>query len=248
MQVSFDGGSTWKAFWHQPELLRRRHRRPERRHQAAPARERDGLHRDVPDRRHDPAATAPTPNPVGGFTATANGAAQIDLSWTAVTNRTRYQVDRATNSGFTTGVTLGVYTGTGTSFSDTGLTAGTTYYYRIKAVGTGRYSDTASYATANATPTALTARWILVEVDNNYETPGSGLLRFGEIEVDADLAAQTCSTARPLRTTPETSSPASRCPTLRTATSRQNGRPRTAVQATASGTSITSSRSTLDRR
>lgn len=185
VQVSFDGGSTWKAFGTNPNsygvdigdlnvaIKLRQH---------ANATASTGTFQTDAT---TPAATALTPNPVSGFTATANGAAQIDLSWTAVTNRTRYQVDRATNSGFTTGVTLGVYTSTSTSFSDTGLTAGTTYYYRIKAVGTGRYSDTASYATANATPTALTARWILVEVDNNYETPGSGLLRFGEIEVDA---------------------------------------------------------------
>lgn len=89
---------------------------------------------------------------VGSFAAAGATATTINVSWAAVTDRTRYQVDRATNSGFTTGVTLGVYTGTGTSFTDTGLTTGTTYYYRIKAVGTLRFSDSASYATANAAP------------------------------------------------------------------------------------------------
>ena len=97
------------------------------------------------------AATALTPNPVAGLTVTP-GNAQNVLAWTAVTNRTRYQVDRATNSGFTTGVTLGVYTGTAAGFTDTGLTNGTTYYYRVKAIGTYRYSDTASWATGSGAP------------------------------------------------------------------------------------------------
>lgn len=94
-------------------------------------------------------ASATALGDVTGFTVTP-GNTQNTVSWSAVTNRTRYQVDRATNSGFTTGVSLGVYTGTGTSFTDTGLTNGTTYYYRIKAVGTYRFKDSANFATGNA--------------------------------------------------------------------------------------------------
>lgn len=85
----------------------------------------------------------------GSFTATQAGSTQINLSWAAVTNATGYVVDRATNSGFTTGVTLGIYTGSGTSYNNTGLTASTTYYYRIRATAVG-YSDS-TYSTANAT-------------------------------------------------------------------------------------------------
>ena len=183
VQVSFDGGSTWKAFGTNPNSY---------------GVDIGDLNVAIKLRQHANAtastgtfqtdATTPAATALGdvtGFTVTP-GSAQNALSWTAVTNRTAYRIDRATNSGFTTGVALDISPGqTTTSFTDTGLTAGTTYYYRIKAVGTGRYSNTASYATANATPTALSARWILVEVDNNYETAGSGLLRFGEMEVDA---------------------------------------------------------------
>lgn len=87
---------------------------------------------------------------VTGFTATP-GRQKVSLAWAAVANRTAYQIDRATDSGFTTGVALDISPGqTSTSFTDTGRTAGTTYYYRIKAIGIGRYSNSASYATANA--------------------------------------------------------------------------------------------------
>lgn len=87
---------------------------------------------------------------VTGFTATP-GRQKVSLAWSAVANRTYYRIDRATNSGFTTGVALDISPNhTAVTFTDTGLTAGTTYYYRIKAVGTYRYSDSASYATANA--------------------------------------------------------------------------------------------------
>lgn len=62
-----------------------------------------------------------------------------------------YQIDRATNSGFTTGLTQTSISGTNTS-AITGLTTATTYYYRIRAVLTdgsvGLNSATASQITS----------------------------------------------------------------------------------------------------
>lgn len=81
------------------------------------------------------------------FTATPASSSQINLSWGAVTNATGYVVDRATNSGFTTGVALAIYSGSGTSYNDTGLSASTAYYYRIRATAAG-YTDSL-YSTAN---------------------------------------------------------------------------------------------------
>lgn len=155
-QISFNGGSTWKAFADNPIPV---------------VTGIGGAGLDVGDlnfpikvRQH--ATTATTSGQfisdgtfsactaladVGSFTVTP-GDGQNALSWGAVTNRTSYQVDRATDSGFTTGVTLGIYTGTGTSYTDTGRTNGTTYYYRIKAIGTYRYKDSASWATGNGVP------------------------------------------------------------------------------------------------
>jgi hypothetical protein len=70
-----------------------------------------------------------------GLTATVSGA-QVTLNWTDnATNETRYEVYRSTTSGFTPGeanriATLGADVQT---YTDTGLTAGTTYYYRVAA-------------------------------------------------------------------------------------------------------------------
>lgn len=149
VQVSFDGGSTWKEFANNP---------------ASYGVDIGDLNVAIKLRQHanatastgtfqtdatTPAATALAD--VTGFTATGGGS-QVALSWSAVTNRSFYQIDRATNSGFTTGVALDISPGqTTTSFTDTGRTDGTTYYYRIKALGRVRYKDSANYATANAT-------------------------------------------------------------------------------------------------
>jgi hypothetical protein len=75
--------------------------------------------------------------------ATGSGATGTTAeSWTAVPNATNYVLDRATNSAFTTGVTLARYSGPLLVFNDSGLTGATVYYYRIRAQGTG-YADSA---------------------------------------------------------------------------------------------------------
>ena len=84
------------------------------------------------------------------------GSAQISLSWTAVSGASTYRLHRATASG-------GPYTTiqtnlTGTSFLDTGLANGTTYYYvatAVNLVGEGPDSNEAS-ATPVAAPVIVT--------------------------------------------------------------------------------------------
>lgn len=68
-----------------------------------------------------------------GLSATA-GDHQIALSWNAASGATSYNIYRGTQSGGETLFLTGV---TGTSFSDTGLTNGTTYYYQVSAVNAG---------------------------------------------------------------------------------------------------------------
>ncbi|MES1244733.1 MAG: proprotein convertase P-domain-containing protein [Acidobacteriota bacterium] len=88
------------------------------------------------------------PAPPTGVTATPASQTQINVSWTASSGATSYNILRSTTSG-------GPYSLAGTSattsFSDTGLTCNTTYYYVVQAVGgcTSGNSAQAS-ATTNA--------------------------------------------------------------------------------------------------
>jgi len=89
-------------------------------------------------------ATAPPTN----LTATAVSSTQINLAWTASTTAgVYYEVFGSTVSGFTPseGTLLGSVSGT--SYSNTGLTASTTYYYAVEAI----LSTTSTTARANAT-------------------------------------------------------------------------------------------------
>ena len=86
------------------------------------------------------------PTPPTGLTATAASSSQINLSWTDTAgDESGFQIDQATNSTFTTGLTT-VSVGDVTSYSATGLSASTTYYYRVRA--TNNIGDSANTATA----------------------------------------------------------------------------------------------------
>ena len=83
-----------------------------------------------------------------GLTATA-GNAQVSLSWTASAGATSYNIYRGTTAGGESGtaVATGV---TATSYTDTGRTNGTTYYYKVAAANSSGTS--ANSGEANATP------------------------------------------------------------------------------------------------
>ena len=69
-----------------------------------------------------------------GLAATVAGPTQVDLAWTASTDNvgvTGYRVERCQGAGCTNFVEVGQPTGT--TFSDTGLTASTIYRYRVRA-------------------------------------------------------------------------------------------------------------------
>jgi fibronectin type 3 domain-containing protein len=119
-----------------------------------------------------------TPNGVGAFAGTPStvpgaptglqampGNQSVSLQWTAPTNTggssiTGYNIYRSTTSGAEALVQSGV---TGTSYTDSGLANGTTYYYKVAAVnsvGTGALSGEASAtpaATKPGPPTGLQA-------------------------------------------------------------------------------------------
>ncbi|MBP2635779.1 MAG: hypothetical protein H6Q72_1686 [Firmicutes bacterium] len=93
------------------------------------------------------------------LTATA-GDAQVTLSWTAVTGAMSYIVKRATTSGGTyTTIASGI---TDTSYVDTDVINGTTYYYVVTAVNDYGESDNSNEA--SATPQAAEKALLLIEM------------------------------------------------------------------------------------
>ena len=96
-------------------------------------------------------STTPT-----GVKALSASYSSIKVSWNAVLKAAGYQVYRATSS---TGTYTLVGTVTGTSFTNTGLTAGTTYYYKVRsyAGSTIIYSAYSSVVSAKPVPVAPTS-------------------------------------------------------------------------------------------
>jgi hypothetical protein len=91
-----------------------------------------------------------TPAAPTGLTATA-GDTQVTLAWSASSSATSYDIYRSLTPGGegTTAYKTGV---TGTSYTDSGLTDGTTYYYKVTAVNSAGESGQSSEA--SATPQA----------------------------------------------------------------------------------------------
>ncbi len=79
-------------------------------------------------------------NAPSNMAATVASATEIDLSWNAVTDATGFKIKRSLNgTAWTTLVPSPVLAGTATTYADTGLAGGTTYYYRLSAISAGRH-------------------------------------------------------------------------------------------------------------
>jgi chitodextrinase len=139
------------------------------------------------------APTAPT-----GLAASAVSGTQINLTWTASSDNvgvTGYQVERCQGSGCTTFAQVG--TPTGASFNDsTGLTAGTTYTYRVRAKDAagnlGPYSSVATATTQSASTTPKTVAFTASTDQNTSMLTGYRL--------DVFAAGADPSTATPVAT------------------------------------------------
>ncbi len=89
-----------------------------------------------------------------GLTATAVSTSQINLSWTDNSSETGFRIERSSSFGgpYTQLTTVGANVAT---YSNTGLSSGTTYYYRVRAYnanGNSASSNVASAATQSPPP------------------------------------------------------------------------------------------------
>jgi FtsP/CotA-like multicopper oxidase with cupredoxin domain len=97
------------------------------------------------------------PSTPTGLGATAASSSQINLSWTASTSTCAptYNVYRSTTSGFTPGSGNQIASGvTGTTYSDSSLSASTTYYYLVVATTSGGMSAASNQASATTNAAA----------------------------------------------------------------------------------------------
>jgi len=98
----------------------------------------------------------PVPNAPSGLSAKAVSVSRIDLRWIANSHFGDFEIQRKSGEG-------GTYSSIGstkidmTTFQDTGLNEGTTYFYRVRAIGQeSTFSDWSSEALATTTPTEIT--------------------------------------------------------------------------------------------
>ncbi len=90
-----------------------------------------------------------------GFSATATNSSQINLSWGKVAGAKGYKIYRSTSSGETLTLLISV---SSESYSNTGLSVSTTYYYKVTAysdVGESESSSQVSATTILAAPINL---------------------------------------------------------------------------------------------
>jgi N-acetylneuraminic acid mutarotase len=101
------------------------------------------------------------PSAPTSLTATA-GDAKVDLSWGAVTGATGYNVYRSTTSGGTyTKIAEGI---TATTYTDSTVTNGTTYYYVVSAVTSGIESAYSNEASATPKKSQSEAGFAILDI------------------------------------------------------------------------------------
>ena len=97
------------------------------------------------------AATMPLPFEPSGLTATPAASTEIDLEWhDNSTNESEFKIERCQGTGCTAFVQIATGAVNAISHRDSGLAAGTSYSYRVRAsntIGDSAYSSTATAAT-----------------------------------------------------------------------------------------------------
>ena len=137
------------------------------------------------------------------FAANPASATEIDLTWTAVTHATNYKLERSLNqTTWTPLVPSPALAGTSASYADTGLTAGTTYYYRISsinAVGTSATSSVIHALSLPSTPVLAGTLISATQVNLNWSAVSSATVY--TVQISADAGSTWTTLATPTQTT-----------------------------------------------
>jgi hypothetical protein len=137
------------------------------------------------------AGTTQPPAAPTGLTATV-GNAQVSLTWTASSAATSYNVKRATVSA---GPFTNVGTSTTTSFTNTGLTNGTTYFYVVSALNAGGESANSNQASATpAAPSGTTVTLISLATEDGRVLESSETSSTGGSTNSADATVEALRT------------------------------------------------------
>ncbi len=111
----------------------------------------------------------------------------ITASWSAVSGASGYEVWRSTSA---TGTFALIKTTTGTSYTDTGLTVGQTYYYEVRAdslVGTTKVYGAFSKAVSTVSATSLLPTTAEVDSATRWVTQRKGVIAFAVATSDGQV-------------------------------------------------------------
>jgi trimeric autotransporter adhesin len=133
------------------------------------------------------APCAAVPSAPVGLTATATSSSSIGLSWTAVTppancTVSSYSVYGSATSGFTPSSSTLLGSVTGTTYTNTGLSASTTYYYVVEAVDAEGTSVASAQQTATTQAVTSGTEIVAIAAGGPAESNSSG----GDVSFVAD--------------------------------------------------------------
>lgn len=116
----------------------------------------------------------------GSFAAVADGDDEIDLSWAAVANASNFEIQYSLTGGSGPWSALTNPASGATTYSHTGLSAGTTYHYRIRAVGDQITFANSAWSIATATTTStgdvMAPTFVFSPADTATDIPVNGVM------------------------------------------------------------------------
>jgi cytochrome c553 len=108
-------------------------------------------------------STVTAPSAPSNLVATAASGTRVNLTWTDnSSNEVGFRIQRATNSGFTLGVTNATATANVNTYGDTAVVSGTTYYYRLLATNNAGESAWSNVVSA-AIPSTVNASQVYTQ-------------------------------------------------------------------------------------